>query len=66
MEIVIKELPKFRLRIKKNPCLRPEDLNNLEFVQENLDDKGEIDYISTYQFFMSDKEIQNLCENLQK
>jgi hypothetical protein len=66
METIIKELPSFRLKIKKNPCLRPEGLNILEFVQENLDDKGEIDYISTYQFFMSDKEIQNLCENLQK
>jgi len=66
METVIKELPKFRLKIKKNPCLRPEGLNILEFVQENLDDKGEIDYTSTYQFFMSDREIQNLCENLQK
>jgi len=64
METVIKELPKFRLKIKKNPCLRPEDLNILEFVQENLDDKGEIDYTSTYQFFMSDKEIEILCGSL--
>jgi hypothetical protein len=66
METVIKELPSFRLKIKKNPCLCPEGLNNLEFVQEYLDDKGEIDYTSTYQFFMSDQEIQNLCESLQK
>jgi len=64
METVIKELPKFRLKIKKNPCLRPEGLNNLEFVQENLDDKGEIDYTSTYQFFMDDKEIEILCSSL--
>jgi hypothetical protein len=64
METVIKELPKFRLKIKKNPCLRPKGLNNLEFVQEHLDDKGEIDYTSTYQFFMDDKEIEILCSGL--
>jgi hypothetical protein len=66
METVIKEMSKFKLKIKKNPCLRPGGLNNLEFVQEFLNDKGEVDSTSTYQFFMDDKEIQNLCENLQK
>jgi hypothetical protein len=64
METVIKELPKFRLKIKKNPCLRPEDLNILEFVQENLNDKGEIDYTSTYQFFMTQDEINDLTKAL--
>lgn len=64
MESIIKELPTFRLRIKKNLCSRPEGLNNLEFVQEFLNDKGEIDYISTYQFFLDDGEINKLCEGL--
>ena len=66
MENLIKELPAFRLRIKKNPCSRPEGLNNLEFVQEFLNDKGEIDHTSTYQFFLDDREINALCEGLTK
>lgn len=64
METVIKELPAFRLRVKKNPCSCPQGLNNLEFVQEFLNDKGEIDQTSTYQFFLDDNEIKNLCKNL--
>jgi hypothetical protein len=64
METIIKELPSFRLKIKKNPCLHPEGLNNLEFVQEYLDDKGEIDYTSTYQFFMTQDEINDLTKAL--
>jgi hypothetical protein len=66
METVIKESAAYRLRIKKNSCLRPEGLNNLEFVQEMLDEKGEISQTSTYQFFMTDAEIKLLCEKLVK
>jgi len=66
METIIKESSAFRLRVKKNTCLRPKDLNNLEFVQEFLNDKGEVDSTSTYQFFLTDQEITHLCENLQK
>jgi len=66
METVIKESAAYRLRIKKNPCLRPEGLNNLEFVQEMLNDKGEVDSTSTYQFFLTDNEIKILCEKLVK
>jgi len=64
MEFIIKENVAYRLRIKKNPCLLPEGLNNLEFVQECLDDKGEIAHSSTYQFFMTEDELRTLAKEL--
>jgi hypothetical protein len=66
MEFIVKENAAFRLRVKKNPCLRPEGLNNLEFVQECLNDKGEIAHSSTYQFFMTEEQIRSLCQGLVK
>jgi hypothetical protein len=63
METVIKESDTFRLRCKKNLCVKPEGLYNLEFVQESIKD-GEVEQTSTYQFFMTDAEIKNLCESL--
>jgi hypothetical protein len=63
METVIKESDTFRLRCKKNLCVKPEGLYNLEFVQESIKD-GEVEQTSTYQFFMTDIEIKNLCESL--
>jgi hypothetical protein len=63
MQTVIKESDTFRLICKKNACVRPEGLFNLEFVQEHLKD-GEVEQTSTYQFFMNAAEIQTLCESL--
>ena len=65
MEFIVKENEGFRLRVKKNLCLRPNDLNNIEFVQESLKD-GEVVASSTYQFFMTADEIKALCEGLVK
>jgi hypothetical protein len=64
-ETVIKESESFRLIVKKNPCLLPKDLNSLEFVQEMIKD-GEVEQRSTYQFFMTEDEIQTLCKRLMK
>ncbi len=65
-EFIVKEDRAFRLRIKQWKCESPKDLNALEFIQECIDKDGEVDFSSTYQFFMTDKEIAKLCEGLLK
>lgn len=62
-EFVVKENDAFRLRVKGWKCVSPADLNSVEFVQECLKD-GEIQMTSTYQFFMTDKELEVLAHGL--
>ena len=61
---VIKDTPGFKLSVKSWKCLRPNDLNALEFVQETKNSAGEVDMSSTYQFFMTDDEVVDLCNGL--
>lgn len=63
-EFVIKEDGAFRLRVKRWNCLSPADLNAIEFTQECIGKDGNVDFSSTYQFFMTDKEIKSLIEGL--
>ena len=65
-EFVVKQSDAFRLRVKSLKCVAPSNLNSIEFINESLNDKGEIINSSTYNFFMSDQEIQKLCEGLTK
>ena len=60
MKTVIKENESFRLILKKEPCLMPVGLNNVEMTQEQLKD-GEVTQTSTYQFFMTQDEINTLA-----
>ena len=62
-EFTVKENAAFRLRVKSWKCLVPDTLNAVEFIQEQLRD-GEVIDISTYQFFMSDKELSTLSIGL--
>jgi hypothetical protein len=61
---VIKDTPSFRLSVKSWKCANPNDLNALEFVQETKASTGEVDMSSTYQFFMTDEEVVDLCNGL--
>jgi hypothetical protein len=61
---VIKDTPGFKITVKSWKCLRPNDLNALEFVQETKNSAGEVDMSSTYQFFMTDDEVVDLCNGL--
>jgi hypothetical protein len=63
-EVLIKDKEGFRLRLRKWKCIAPADLNALEFIQESLDDKGEVSMSSTYNFFMSDNELKVLAASL--
>jgi hypothetical protein len=63
MEIVIKESEGFRLTLKKEACLMPVGLNNIELIQEQLKDR-EVIQTSTYQFFMTQNEMNDLAKAL--
>lgn len=65
-EFTVKENQGFRLRVKSWKCLSPSDLNSIEFVNESLNEKGEVTNSSTYNFFMDDSEVKILCEGMLK
>lgn len=63
MKTVIKENDAFRLSLNKNLCVMPTDLFHIEMTQECLKD-GEVSSSSTYQFFMTQSEIETLAKAL--
>lgn len=65
-EFIVKESSAFRLRVKSWSCSTPADLNAIEFIQETKDKDGNIDSVSTYQFFMTNNEMKTLSEGLVK
>ena len=62
-EFTVKEDQAFRLRVKSWKCLTPNNLNAVEFIQECMKD-GEVDFSSTYQFFMTDDDMKRLAQGL--
>lgn len=65
-EFVVKEETAFRLRVKAQECVAPAGLISLNFIQECLNKDGEVDFTSTYNFFMNKDEINNLVEGLKQ
>jgi hypothetical protein len=65
-EILIKENKAFRLKIRQHRAVNPVELNSIEFVQECLDKDGEVDFISTYQFNMTDEELIKVSDSLKE
>jgi hypothetical protein len=65
-EFTIKENAGFRLRVKSWKCLSPSNLNSIEFINESLNDEGKVIQSSTYNFFMEDNDIRNLCDGLKQ
>jgi hypothetical protein len=59
-EIIIKDGTGFRLRVTIKDVLTPENLKNVEFIQESKNKNGEVDFTSIYQFFMSSQELVTL------
>jgi hypothetical protein len=62
-EFIVKENEGFRLRVKAWKCLAPNDLNSIEFTQECLKD-GEVQMTSTYNYFLTDAELDVLAKGL--
>ena len=63
MNTVIKDKEDFRLTLKKEPCVAPTGLYNIEMTQEQLKD-GKVTLSSTYQFFMTENEMNTLAKAL--
>jgi hypothetical protein len=63
-EVLIKDKEGFRLRMRKWKCIAPADLNALEFIQDSVDEDGEVTLTSTYNFFMTDNELKMLAATL--
>jgi hypothetical protein len=63
-EFTVNENQGFRLRVKSWKCTSPNNLNAIEFVQECKNKEGDVDFSSTYQFFMTDAEMKILAEGL--
>jgi hypothetical protein len=60
----VKEDKGFRLRIESWEALAPKGLIAVEFIQECLNNDGEVDFSSTYSYNMTKEEIGNLCKGL--
>lgn len=63
-EFTIKQHEGFRLIGKKTECLKPKGLYTIELTNECLNNKGEVTDRSTYNFFLTEQEIQLLSQNL--
>ena len=64
-EVVVKTHPGFRLVLKKHQVLLPKGLFSIDMVQESLDEEGNVRDSNTYNFFMTQEEINTLCKGLQ-
>lgn len=65
-EFTVKENKAFRVRVEAQECLAPKGLISLNFIQECLNKDGGVDHSSTYNFFMTKDEINNLCAGLEQ
>lgn len=65
-ELVVKESEGFRLRLRSWEAISPKGLFNIDFIQETLDEDGDVQYSSTYNFHMTKDEVAILCNGLLK
>lgn len=60
-EAVITSTPSFKMTVKINDVLRPNDLKAVYFIREEFNDKGEMINDSTYEFFLSPEEMKSVA-----
>jgi len=63
-EMIIKESEGFRLRMEKWESINPKGLFAVDLIQESLDENGDVQYTSTYNFNMTKEELQALAHGL--
>ena len=63
-DIVVKEQPGFRLRVKAWEALAPKGLFAVDFIQEILNNDGSVNDTNTYNFHMTRDELKVLAEGL--
>ena len=63
-KFVVKEDAAFRVRVESWEAMVPKGLMAVDVIQECLNDKGEVDSTSTYNFHMTREEIQTFAKGL--
>lgn len=63
-EFTVKEDKAFRLRVESWECISPKGLFAVNFINECFDKDGEVDYSSTYNFFLTKEDMQTLAQGL--
>lgn len=63
-KFIVKESDSFKLRVKYWKCDSPSNLVAIDFIQENYNKDGELESVSTYNFFLTEEEIAKLCKGL--
>ena len=63
-KFTVKEDAAFRVRVESWEAVSPKGLMAVDVIQECLNDKGEVDSTSTYNFHMTREEIQLFAKGL--
>ena len=63
-KFTVKEDKAFRVRVESWEAMVPKGLMAVDVIQECLNDKGEVDSVSTYNFHMTKEEIQSFAKGL--
>lgn len=63
-EIIIKESEGFRVRLVKHEVLRPKGLFCIDIINESIKSDGTVGQASTYNYFMTEDELQVLAQGL--
>ena len=63
-KFTVKEDAAFRVRVESWEAVSPKGFLSLDVIQECLNDKGEVDFTSTYNFHMTKEEIQAFAKGL--
>jgi len=62
-QILIKNMPEYRIKMTKRACDNPKGLYNIEFAQETIKE-GLVTNTSTYNLFLNQQEIELLIQGL--
>ena len=63
-KFTVKEDSAFRVRVESWEAVSPKGIVALDVIQECINDKGEVDFASTYNFHMTREEIQLFAKGL--
>ena len=63
-KFTVKEDSAYRVRVESWEAIVPQGLMAVDVIQECLNDKGDVDSVSTYNFHMTREEIQLFAKGL--
>ena len=63
-KFTVKEDSAFRVRLESWEAMVPKGLMTVDVIQESLNNAGEVDSTSTYNFHMTREEIQSFAKGL--